>query len=381
MSRFALIFLLVFPAIGCTGIPGVVRDRAIVDTSTLPLDEIQGAADNETAVESKSNSSAKTPPRDSVETAWSSDELLVGSAVRSEVATQLAAIAQHWDPLFATEIPPSDLETPSEKAQPLIASTIFQLKPLPEPPEAADHDGIVDSRSSEALPNQPPNAGEAESCAPPKTSPKESEPIPVSVTSLPAVRSAYISTEVRSGSTPGEPLNEPESVSPSADASALEESPKRPLDQLISQIQSANSLRLNRVCLCRQVNGFGQIVEFSDSAFDAGEPILIYCEVDNFKSMPESQVTGMNHRTSLSGSYLVLDRSGAVVAEREYSTVDDISQSERADFFLVFPAEIPELQPGAYRMYLVVHDELGQALASQNEPIQFQIAADEPAAR
>jgi hypothetical protein len=120
---------------------------------------------------------------------------------------------------------------------------------------------------------------------------------------------------------------------------------------------------------------------FSDAHFEPRQQVLIYCEVDDYQTCKESGPDGEVYRTSFSGDYVITDLSGKVVAEREYGSVDDLSQSRREDFYLVFPASLPDLTPGNYRLYLIVQDELSRDQVAQGVPLQFSIAGPASASR
>ncbi len=308
--------LLISLSNGCSVVPGTVRSRSI-DTPTLKKLALE---DRDIPVEATTGSTgdadSEPAPNPLAETHWSPDDLMIGTAIKANLEGQRFAMSQRWEPVF-------------------------------ESSKGERRDGN-------------------------RVAPHVLKPLPVEVPiANPVVQSAHAASVTESTAYSEE---EAPTGLDSSDCAADADSSQNTLDQLLSQLQSANHLHLSRVCLCRQVDGFGQVVEFPDAQFAAGEDILIYCEVDNFTSQTEPNVSGTCHRASLSGSYLVINGDGEVVAEHEYPVVDDISCAERDDFFLVFPAQIPPLGPGRYRMYLVVHDELAQDLVAHAEPIQFQIA-------
>ncbi len=319
MSRLVSIAFALSLAIGCSALPETNRSRLGGNSRPIPVEYVN-ASDAEIIGDVR----ASQP----IATSWSPEELMVGSGVKADLNRQQQALAQRWEPAFLNDQSAATLEdmSPTELVRPGVANqTIAMLTPLPESACVPPHLGI------------------------PEFSPRN--------------HSAYVST----------PSTETQPVS--TDSTTPETADFR-LDQLMTQLQSASRLCLDRVCLCQKVIGFGQVVEFADATFAIGDDVLIYCEVVNFKSLPETDQQATVHRTSLSGSFVIMNLDGDIVAEQEYVAVDDLSQTKRDDFFLVFPARIPELEPGKYRLYLVVNDELGQELAAHGEPIQFQIASN-----
>ena len=378
MSRFTLLVVLLSFANGCSALPGTVRSQAVVNPSLKTITAKDQKIPGENSATSSPDVDVKPGESSLAESLWSPEELMVGSAVKAHVEAHRQTMSQRWEPAFAS----NHATIKSDKAEicPVPAPTITspsvrtRLTPMPETETGKETEGPPHPLHAEGTPHDQPKNSISACNDVVLVAPHALRPLRVAAQlANPMIQSAYVATVAKAAPEVTEGQTTRIESDP-ADCLAAVESTQNPLDQLLSQLQSANRLRLNRVCLCRQVDGFGQVVEFPDAMFDPGEDILIYCEVDNFKSLPESNQAGTCHRTSLSGNYLILNAEGDVVAEHEYAAVDDVSSAQRDDFFLVFPARIPTLAPGRYRMYLVVHDELGHDLVAHGEPIQFQIA-------
>jgi hypothetical protein len=346
--RFTLLVAILSFAGGCSVLPGTVRSRSIV-APTLKKFAVDS---REIPVDASAESIGDVAPNPEIHPQagadWSPDNLLVGSAIKANVEGQRVAMAQRWEPAFESrQIAPALVETENSATAVLATrpeNTGFNLQPpRGSGSDKASEDSVrppVAKRTQGDPPALPAECWMLSGRARPLM------PYQPGTTRNPITQSAYVTSVA-------EPISHEVHATPSANGSsdyvAAAESNQNPLDQLLSQLQSATRLHLARVCLCRQVDGFGQVVEFPDAQFAAGEDILIYCEIDNFTSQKETNQSGPFHRTSLSGSYLVIDGDGEVVAEHEYPVVDDISQAERDDFFLVFPTQIPSLGPQVSR--------------------------------
>jgi hypothetical protein len=318
---------------------------------------------------------------------WSPEELMVGPAVEFAFSERQHAIEQTWDTAFSNSQVIAE-DSIRSSVQPIIANQTESPKVVLHPIPVAKSTEIQSFESDIASSEDRFIGGKR--MVPPAASdktPKQNMATTASMNPIraairlaaPVFRSAYTGSLKPSprgaSAVPAERVaaaNDPES------GPAPEADPDAALDLLIEKMRAEKSLRLNRVCLCRQVLGFGQVIEFPDATFQPGEDVLIYCEIDNYKSLAEPTASELTHRTRFSGSYVVVDEDGTIVAEREYSAVDDASMSPRRDFYLIFPARVPVLAAGHYRLYLVVHDELGQALVAHAAPLAFRIEAAPP---
>ena len=72
------------------------------------------------------------------------------------------------------------------------------------------------------------------------------------------------------------------------------------------------------------------IKEFESSEFEPGQEVILYAEVENFKSEP----TPEGYHTALQSSYQILDSRGQRVAEHEFATTEEYCRNPRRDFFL-----------------------------------------------
>lgn len=133
------------------------------------------------------------------------------------------------------------------------------------------------------------------------------------------------------------------------------------LRELHEQLRPQASLKLQGVCFCRGIHGFGQYEPVpAGTAFQAGvdgqagERLQVYAEVRNFSS---KAVGGGQHETKLESVLEVHDAQKRCVKKMSLGACTDRSQTPRHDYFLNFQFHVPaKLEPGEYKLVVVVRD-------------------------
>jgi hypothetical protein len=123
-----------------------------------------------------------------------------------------------------------------------------------------------------------------------------------------------------------------------------------------AQLAAESSLEVKSLAFCSEVRAFGSYAKFAAADFDPGQEVLLYAEIDNFRS---DEAKG-GYRTSLQGSYHILDATGRSVAEHSFPVDEDHCTSRRRDFFIPFRLYLPKLSPGEYTLQLTVEDQLAK---------------------
>ncbi|MCK5114704.1 MAG: hypothetical protein KAR11_08090, partial [Phycisphaerae bacterium] len=88
--------------------------------------------------------------------------------------------------------------------------------------------------------------------------------------------------------------------------------------------------------------------------------IQIYCEVQNFKSIQNSQG---NFYTDLHAEISLFDENYQILARLSADVPDKPTAKPRQDFFLVGPLRIPTLSPGKYQITIRMTDKTAQKVA------------------
>jgi hypothetical protein len=139
------------------------------------------------------------------------------------------------------------------------------------------------------------------------------------------------------------------------------------LRQLEAVLRPRAALTLDKVCLCRKINGFGDCEPWpEDHAFQAkgddrrGDRMQVYVEVRNFTCRP----CDAGFETSLAGVVEIRDFNQKIVSRIDFPACVDRSQTPRQDYFINFQFHLP-CQPegrcmpeGRYTLRVLVKDVL-----------------------
>ena len=137
---------------------------------------------------------------------------------------------------------------------------------------------------------------------------------------------------------------------------------KRHLTEATAKLGQMATLSVRNLAICSEVTSFGVFEQFDPSTFKPGQEVLLYAEVDNFRS----ESTKKGYHTALRSSYLILDSRGQRVASNEFAVVHDYCRNPRRDFFVRYFVTLPErIYDGEYTLQLMIEDaqsnELGQS--------------------
>ena len=148
------------------------------------------------------------------------------------------------------------------------------------------------------------------------------------------------------------------------------------LDQLnlaTKPLRDAADLKLANSGFCRKVSGYGQYETFSTDQFKSNQPVLVYCEIENFTPTKTSEDGIEKFRTKISSSFWIKDSAGNIVQETDYPAVADYARNIRRDFFMHVPVQFADLQSGEYTLQLRVEDFGSGKTATLNQPLNFRI--------
>lgn len=133
------------------------------------------------------------------------------------------------------------------------------------------------------------------------------------------------------------------------------------LDQLRHAIQSLQGdagLTIRNAEFCSEIENFGNYTRYDQDEFAPGQEILLYCELENFKS---EQIENGIYRTLLKSSIQIRKpgANGELVEEVPYNPTEDLCRSQRKDFMQGFKYRLPQrLTAGSYVLELVIEDQL-----------------------
>ncbi|MDC0261609.1 hypothetical protein OAK47_00160 [Planctomycetaceae bacterium] len=133
------------------------------------------------------------------------------------------------------------------------------------------------------------------------------------------------------------------------------------LEQLRSAIKSLQGdahLVVRNAAFCSEIDSFGSYQRFEREEFAPSQDVLIYSELDNFKS---EQTSECQYRTVLKSSIRIIEAgpNGRVIDTVDYSPTEDLCHSQRGDFMQGYKYQLPaRITPGSYVMQLAVEDQL-----------------------
>lgn len=141
--------------------------------------------------------------------------------------------------------------------------------------------------------------------------------------------------------------------------------------QTVSQLRAASArlqerarLQLQNVVFCRKITGFGDYQRFSRDEFTPGQPVLLYAEVEDFKSEPTPDG---KFRTLMKSTLEIIEGgpSGRSVESLPLAPSEDRCRNQRRDYYHSYEFSIPtSCNPGPHTLRLRVEDQLGRKTAT-----------------
>lgn len=160
----------------------------------------------------------------------------------------------------------------------------------------------------------------------------------------------------------------------SSDAGDRSEQLTETLDYLRNasrQLQPLSKLKIRRMNFCNRIDGFGTFNVFPSSDFNAGQPLLLYSEIENYKS--ELTDDGQYRSEFTAMIEFIRDGETEPINSRtiRLPEIEDLCSAERTDYFQSYELTIPSLSPGRYTLRLRVRDQL--SLQTATSDLQFDI--------
>ena len=132
------------------------------------------------------------------------------------------------------------------------------------------------------------------------------------------------------------------------------------------------TLMVRNVAFATEVQSYGVYKKFEKYEFHPGQEVLLYAEVENFKSASSEQ----GFHTALRSSYQILDNRGARVDQKEFEVTEEHCQNPRRDYFLRYFVWMPKrIYGGTYTLQLTIEDTLSQKIGQAS--IEFTVADKE----
>jgi hypothetical protein len=136
-------------------------------------------------------------------------------------------------------------------------------------------------------------------------------------------------------------------------------------------------LDIQKLDLCKQVDGYGVYTPFEDHRFLAGDAqrLIVYVELDHFQAVKQDEAN--RYEVSLKQEVVLFNAAdGLAVWSHDPVTIEDRSRNKRDDFFTVQMITLPQrLSVGEYRLKVRVTDRQGGSVDETTVPIE--LVADE----
>ncbi len=141
------------------------------------------------------------------------------------------------------------------------------------------------------------------------------------------------------------------------------------LSKATIRLSEASTLAVKNLAFCTEVSSYGVYQKFKSDEFKASQPLILYAEVENFKS----EESGKGFHTALRSSYQILDAQGRRVAENDLALTEEFCQNQRRDYFIRYFLSVPErIYAGKYTLQLTIVDTLSQKIGQST--VEFTVS-------
>ena len=140
----------------------------------------------------------------------------------------------------------------------------------------------------------------------------------------------------------------------------------------VQAIEDRAPLEIVDLRLCSKVERFGDFEPFDPPVRKAGQPVIIYSEVDGI----QHEATSGGFRTRLAAQVeIVAEGGGSPILTRSLGTAEEVCRRRRRDYYIAYKLVLPRpLAPGEYRLRLTEKDLTSDRSATRD--VAFAIARD-----
>ena len=143
------------------------------------------------------------------------------------------------------------------------------------------------------------------------------------------------------------------------------------LRKVVPRLESIAELQIKNGAICFEITGFGKHKTFPKNKFQPGQPILVYCEVENYESEDREIDSKTVVQSRFKGSYQIYNENGQNVQTGDFPTIEDTAPQRRREFYLYFKIELNQLEPGNYRLQMEIEDLNGQKKGKLEQDLLF----------
>jgi hypothetical protein len=130
----------------------------------------------------------------------------------------------------------------------------------------------------------------------------------------------------------------------------------------VQRLKEKSKLELRNVAFCQKISSYGNYERVKRDEFTPGQSVLLYAEVENFKS--EATTEGP-YRTMLKSTIEIFDSQGGMVVRMPFQAPDDLCASQRRDYYNTYEFAIPQrIGMGPHTLKLTVEDQISHKVAT-----------------
>jgi len=130
----------------------------------------------------------------------------------------------------------------------------------------------------------------------------------------------------------------------------------------VQRLKEKSKLELRNVAFCQKISSYGNYERVKRDEFTPGQSVLLYAEVENFKS--EATTEGP-YRTMLKSTIEIFDSQGGMVVRMPFQAPDDLCASQRRDYYNTYEFAIPQrVGMGPHTLKLTVEDQISHKVAT-----------------
>ncbi len=130
----------------------------------------------------------------------------------------------------------------------------------------------------------------------------------------------------------------------------------------VQRLKEKSKLELRNVAFCQKISSYGNYERVKRDEFTPGQSVLLYAEVENFKS--EATTEGP-YRTMLKSTIEIFESQGGMVVRMPFQAPDDLCASQRRDYYNTYEFAIPQrIGMGPHTLKLTVEDQISHKVAT-----------------
>jgi len=135
-----------------------------------------------------------------------------------------------------------------------------------------------------------------------------------------------------------------------------------PLSSAMRCLRDQADMSIKNMSFCEQISNFGNYQKFVRDEFTPGQDVLLYAEIENFRS---HLTEDGEYRTSLKSVIDIIGPNGESRWNKVFAATEDRCRNPRRDYFHNYQFAIPDRLPlGPHTLTLTVVDELSGKRAS-----------------